>query len=129
MELNQSIFEECFTSMLNRDHPDPAKRNGVMSLDSSRTGSTEEITTYDSLDPSLGQARENLYLAGKGWAAYLALEQIFKQLKQADLAQQARQAADRAAATITKSYDETLGFIPAIMDGHDQSPIIPAIEG
>ena len=43
----------------------PCARNGMMALDSSRTMGGAEITTYDSLDVSLGQARNNIYLAGQ----------------------------------------------------------------
>ena len=56
-EKQAEVIKACLPSMLNRDNPDPVKRNGIMSLDSSRAGSTDEITTYDSLDPSLGQSR------------------------------------------------------------------------
>ena len=49
-----------------------------MQLDSSRCAGGAEITTYDSLDVSLGQSRNNIYLAGKIWASYLALEKLFR---------------------------------------------------
>ncbi|MGO4375470.1 glycoside hydrolase family 52 protein, partial [Paenibacillus sp. MCAF20] len=45
---NKEIFVQCMASMLNRDHPEPLKRNGIMGLDSSRTEGGAEITTYDS---------------------------------------------------------------------------------
>lgn len=60
-----------------RDHPVPEERDGIMSCDSSRTQGGAEITTYDSLDKSLGQARDSLYLGGKAWAAYVLLNKIF----------------------------------------------------
>ena len=53
-------IQDCFESMLNRDHPDAEQRNGLMGLDSSRTQGGAEITTYDSLDVSLGQSRNNI---------------------------------------------------------------------
>lgn len=55
--LDQSIgtFHSTLTSLVNRDHPDPLMRDGIMSADSSRTLGGSEITTYDSLDTSLGQ--------------------------------------------------------------------------
>ncbi|GAA3329848.1 hypothetical protein GCM10020331_079990 [Ectobacillus funiculus] len=77
LKANMNIVERCFESMLNRDHPQPEKRNGLMGLDSSRVMGGAEITTYDSLDVSLGQARNNIYLAGKIWASYVALEKLF----------------------------------------------------
>lgn len=128
-ETQAEVIKACLPSMLNRDNPDPVQRNGIMSLDSSRAGATDEITTYDSLDPSLGQSRENLYLAVKSWGAYLALVKLLKRLGEEGLAAQAEAAAQRVADTVSSSYDEQLGYIPAILDGVDQSPIIPAIEG
>jgi hypothetical protein len=68
------VLKKCFRSLVNRDNPDKTKRNGVIGLDSSRTMGGAEITTYDSLDASLSQARNNLYLAGKCWATYVVLE-------------------------------------------------------
>ena len=49
-------------------------RTGLMTYDSSRCDEGKEITTYDSLDESLGQARANTYLAVKCWATWLALD-------------------------------------------------------
>lgn len=80
LEESQGVFHGALESLLNRDHPDAARRDGVMSADSSRTLGGSEITTYDSLDTSLGQARDNLYLGGKTFAAYVALEKIFLRL-------------------------------------------------
>ena len=122
------IFKKCLKSMLNRDHPKDAKRNGLMGLDSSRTLMGAEITTYDSLDVSLGQSRNNVYLAVKGWASYLAMADIFNQNKLPQDAAKATQQAERAATTIA-SFLNKEGFIPAIMGEPCTSRIIPAIEG
>ena len=123
------VFRECLASMQNRDHPDPARRDGVMSLDSSRCGREAEITTYDSLDASLGQARDNLYLAVKCWAAYLALETVLAEMGYADEAKSARRSAELAARTVAAAYDRDLGYIPAILNSDSRSAIIPAVEG
>lgn len=128
MERNLTVLESCLQSMLNRDHPDPAKRNGVMALDSSRTMGGAEITTYDSLDVSLGQARNNIYLAGKCWAAYLAMERIFRDNGNMELSQTAGRQAELCAATIVASVTEG-GYIPAVIGEGNDSKIIPAIEG
>jgi xylan 1,4-beta-xylosidase len=125
---NMAILERCFDSMLNRDHPDPSKRNGIMALDSSRTMGGAEITTYDSLDVSLGQARNNIYLAGKCWAAYVALEKLFAENGMDDLARSAGQQAEKCAATIV-SHMKPEGYIPAVVGEGNDSKIIPAIEG
>ncbi|MEK8214368.1 glycoside hydrolase family 52 protein [Paenibacillus sp. FSL L8-0463] len=128
MERNLTVLESCLQSMLNRDHPDPEQRNGVMGLDSSRTMGGAEITTYDSLDVSLGQARNNIYLAGKCWAAYLAMEKIFRENGNTELSETAGAQAERCAATIVASVTED-GYIPAVIGEGNDSKIIPAIEG
>jgi len=125
------LLAECLQSMQNRDHPDPARRDGLMSFDSDRCGQTDEITTYDSLDPSLGQARRNAYIGGKCWAAYLTIQWLLNEADPARWAEQADaagQSAKLAAATLTAAFDEKLGYIPAILDGRDVSAIIPIVE-
>ncbi|MBN8215018.1 MAG: beta-xylosidase [Spirochaetes bacterium] len=119
----------CLESLLRRDHPDEARRDGVMKLESSRCEGGGEITTYDSLDHSLGQSRQNLYLAVKGWAAYLALEKVLGGSGNGAQALQARRGAERAARTIAAAFDEKKGFIPALLDGKSESAILPGIEG
>ncbi|MBO2943491.1 beta-xylosidase [Paenibacillus sp. F411] len=128
LEKRLPLLEQCLTSMLNRDHPDPSKRNGIMGLDSSRCKGGAEITTYDSLDQSLGQARNNIYLAGKCWAAYVALEQIFRNAGNDVSAGIAAEQADRCATSIV-SFAKEDGYIPAILGENNDSKIIPAIEG
>ncbi len=122
------LLEACFQSMLNRDHPDSDKRNGLMGLDSSRTMGGAEITTYDSLDVSLGQSRNNLYMAGKCWAAYVAMEKLFARFGKPDLAVMAGSQAERCASTIAAQLNEQ-GYIPAVIGEGNDSKIIPAIEG
>ncbi len=122
------VLKKCFLSLVNRDNPDESSRNGVIGLDSSRTMGGAEITTYDSLDASLSQARNNLYLAGKCWAAYVVLEKIFKETSQDDLAKEAGLQAEKCAATIIENVSED-GSIPAILNEGSASRIIPAIEG
>ena len=121
-------IERCFESLLNRDNPDPKLRNGLMGFDSSRTEGGGEITTYDSLDHSLGQARKNVYLGGKCWASYLALEKLFKLLDNDSLASLAHDAAKLTAKTLENAFDNDLGFIPAVLENGNQSAIIPAVE-
>lgn len=128
IEKHAELFTRCFESLLRRDHPDPEKRNGLMGFESSRTDGGGEITTYDSLDHSLGQARENIYLGGKCWASYLALESIFKRLKDDAQAEQAQAAALRCSETLAAAFDEEAGYIPAVLDGESKSAIIPAAE-
>ncbi|MGE9295626.1 MAG: glycoside hydrolase family 52 protein [Puniceicoccales bacterium] len=125
---NLSVFEDCLTSLINRDHPDPSQRDGVMDADSSRCDGGSEITTYDSLDTSLGQARRNLYLAVKSWAAYLGIEQILASNNKSEAATNAHTQAVRCAATIV-AHQQPDGSLPAILEPNNASRIIPAIEG
>jgi len=127
-DANLETFEACLQSMINRDHPDPEKRNGIMSLDSSRTMGGAEITTYDSLDISLGQSRGNIYLAVKSAASYVALERLLKQAGRDELAEMAGRQADLCAKTLIDHMTEE-GYIPAVLDEGNESRIIPAIEG
>lgn len=125
----RGIIEDCLISMENRDHFDPKQRDGIMSLESSKCGDTDEITTYDSLDPSLKQSRDNIYIAGKCFASYLLLEMMMSKLGKTDLAVRAKAQAQKCAASMVSHYDEKLGYIPAILDGKCEIAIIPAIEG
>ena len=125
---NLPTFEKILTSLLNRDHPDPAQRDGVMSLDSSRCAGGSEITTYDSLDVSLGQARNNLYLAVKCWGSYVGLADLFSTIGDKKRAAIAHDQARRAAATISATADKN-GLLPAVLHENVESRIIPAIEG
>jgi hypothetical protein len=128
IQKHTEIFARCLESLLRRDHPDPEQRNGLMGFESSRTKGGGEITTYDSLDHSLGQARDNIYLGGKCWASYLALDYIFNLLGDAEQAQSCQVAALRCSETLAAAFDEKGGFIPAVLDGENQSAIIPAAE-
>lgn len=121
-------LQDGFRSMQNRDHPDPAQRNGLMGLDSDRTDGGAEISTYDSLDVSLGQSRNNIYMAGKCWAVYVALEKLFADEGRSDLAAEAGEQADRCAASIAAQLNDQ-GYIPAVLGENNDSRIIPAIEG
>ncbi|OAS86824.1 MULTISPECIES: glycoside hydrolase family 52 protein [Metabacillus] len=125
---NIDIFIRCFESMLNRDHPNPEERNGIMALDSTRVMGGAEITTYDSLDVSLGQARNNIYMAGKCWASYVALEKLFAGNGLEVLAKQSGVQAEKCAESIV-SFVTEVGYIPAVVGENNDSKIIPAIEG
>jgi hypothetical protein len=125
---NLKRFAECLRSMVNRDHFDEEKRDGVMSLDSSRCEGGTEITTYDSLDASLGQSRNNLYLAVKCWAAYVGLEDLFRRKKLSAESALAGRQAGLCAATVAGALRED-GYIPAVFGEGVESRVIPAIEG
>lgn len=122
-------LEDCAESMRRRDHPDPDKRNGIIGWDSDRCGPKgSEITTYDSLDVSLGQARNNLYLAVKALGAWHLMEHAFAKLGLEKQASDARREATRLAATLASLAGED-GYFPAVFEAGNKSRIIPAVEG
>ena len=127
---HEGTLRAALASLQARDHPDQARRDGLMSLDSDRCGGGAEITTYDSLDVSLGRARGNVYLGGKTWAAYVCLEATFYGMGLETEAAAARQQADRAAATVAAALLPGGRGLPAVLGaGGSNSSIIPAIEG
>jgi hypothetical protein len=117
----------CLASIRTRD----ANGDGVMDRDSDRCAGGAEITTYDSLDISLGQARNNLYLAVKAWSALVCLEALFRRIDggKSPESQAAAESAACAARTIADRMLEAEGFIPAVFESDNRSCIIPAIEG
>jgi hypothetical protein len=120
----------CAESMHQRDNPDPAKRDGILKHDSDRCGEDgAEITTYDSLDVSLGQARNNLYLAVKTLGAWVLLERAFATLQLPKAAADARATADLLAKTLTTKFESDTGFFPAVFEQGNRSRILPAVEG
>ena len=136
---------EAFTlaveSILARDR----NGDGIMDADSDRCGSGSEITTYDSLDASLGQARNNLYVAVKAWSALVCASATLDKYAHAAsahlsgsavtgpslmaLARRASESSSRAAATVVSRMDAREGYIPAVFEGGNTSRIIPAVEG
>lgn len=127
----RSTLKACLESLINRDGP-AENRDGIMTLDSSRCDSGQEITTYDSLDPSLGQARNSAYLAVKTWATYLGLSRIFDALGDEDSATEAEEQAALAVRTITAFWNENEERFPAVFEKDSPSfgsRVIPVIEG
>jgi hypothetical protein len=117
----------CLASLRARDR----NGDGIMDVDSDRCAGGAEITTYDSLDVSLGQARNNLYLAVKAWATYVCLESQFGRLfgPASPQARSAGEAAGLTAAAILERVVEPEGYIPAVFESDNRSRIIPAVEG
>jgi len=120
-------LSSCLASIRARD----ANGDGVMDRDSDRCSGGSEITTYDSLDISLGQARNNLYLAVKAWAALVCLEALFRRIDggASPEAEAAAGDAAAAAATVAGRMLKDEGYIPAVFESDNRSAIIPAIEG
>ena len=128
LNTHSQVLKDCLDSLLNRDNPVPQKRDGLIHYESTRTEGGGEITTYDSLDHSLGQARNNIYLGGKCWASSIALEHLFHALGDTERESIAKEAAARSADTLSKAFDPKLGFIPAVLEEGNKSCIIPAVE-
>ena len=122
------LLRSCLSSLQNRDDPEPERRNGLVSLDSARCAGTFEITTYDSLDSSLGQARNSLYLASKTWAAWHGLRLLFERGALPELAAAAGNSARQLEQTVFEWYDPKLGYLPALRQGCS-SAILSAVEG
>ncbi len=124
---NAKVIEKCFISMCNRDGEE---KDGIMDVDSARCEGGWEITTYDSLDPSLGQARGNTYIAVKCLACYIACMDMFEGVYGAEsyLTAQA-EAQALLCATSLLSYRNEDGTFPAIYKEDNNTMIIPAVEG
>jgi hypothetical protein len=128
---NTAILQSCLNSMLLRDDTNAATRDGVTTYLNER-GTTQEITTYDALDSSLKSPRLNAMTTVKNWASYLALQAMFKQIGDTVDATTCSNMAGLAAQSIVNAwnnYHGTLGYIPAFLDGSNQTPLLPIVEG
>jgi hypothetical protein len=126
----RATLRACAESLRRRDDPEPARRDGLLKWDSDRCGPTgSEITTYDSLDVSLGQARLNLYLQVKALAAWGLLEEGFAWIGAATDSVRAGASAELLARTLEGKFDPALGAFPAVFEGGNRSVILPAVEG
>jgi hypothetical protein len=129
----EGVLEACLSSMRRRDHPAASKRAGVLRFDSTRCAGGQEITSYDSLDPSLAQARNNLYVAIKCWASYLGLALLghaaFGAARGREFIAEATDAAHLDETSVLRQVGPG-GVIPAIFEpGATDARILPAIEG
>ncbi len=129
LRAQRKVLLACADSLHRRDHPDAARRDGLLKHDSDRVGHGAEITTYDSLDVSLGQARNNLYLGVKTLNAWVLLERAFASLGETGASADARATADLLARTLTTKFEADTGFFPAVFEKGNRSRILPAVEG
>ena len=125
LKRNKSVIKACLQSMINRSGD-----VGFAQYDSTKTAGGQEITTYDSLDHSLAQTRNNVYIAVKSWASYRALALLFRDLG-ADAEQ--KRSEDLAVKVAGVVADQAVdGVLPAIFEKGNPgyaSRILPAIEG
>jgi hypothetical protein len=125
LKKNKSVVEACLESMINRSGD-----VGFAQFDSTRCAGGQEITTYDSLDHSLAQTRNNVYIAVKSWASYWALALMFREL---DSTADQKRSSDLAAKVASVVSDQAVdGVLPAIFEKSSpgySSRILPAAEG
>jgi hypothetical protein len=120
---NAHILSACYDSLANRSE------SGWIDRDSARCGSGSEITTYDSLDESLGQARANLYLAIKTWAAVQGLRMIDRLAGSGT--SYSGENEDAVAIESILLHTTAEGVLPAVFEPENagfRSRILPAIE-
>ena len=127
---NGHVLLACLDSLRNRGGD-----SGIPEFDSTRCGAAgAEITTYDSLDHSLAQTRNNLYMGVKFWASFRGLATVFARLggpAWLDARGKALALAERAAETLCRQAGPD-GVIPAVFEPDNtgyHSRILPAAEG
>ena len=108
-----SVAREMITSMENREHFDPARRDGILRAQSDRVGTGKEITTYDALDNTLQNSRGNVYIVVKTWCAAIMLESWFKAEGDEKEAKRCAALAQRTANSLSKSYSPERQAFPA----------------
>ncbi len=125
LKRNRGVVEQCLESMINRGGD-----VGFAQYDSTRTAGGQEITTYDSLDHSLAQTRNNVYIAVKSWASYRTLALLFRELGAAADEKRSMDLAVKVAGVVADQAVD--GVLPAIFEKGNPgyaSRILPAIEG
>jgi len=129
LQANEAVIHQAFDSMLRRDDPDPAKRDGITTYASIVKGRNRpECTTYDAMDPSLNAPQNSLYISMKSFACYLMLKPVFNQLGEPDLAKQSAEAAAYTAKGIDSHWNPSLNYFPGLFDGKSKTAVIPAVE-
>lgn len=126
---NSGTLHEDFQSMQLRDDIDPKKRDGITTYISNVGERGGEITTYDSMDRSLREPQNNLYIAVKSFAVYSVLQDVFHALGDEEEAHEARRATAYTAKAIESHWDSKRKMFPATFDAKTNTAIIPAIEG
>jgi hypothetical protein len=125
LQSNQAVVDACLSSMINRSGD-----VGFAQFDSTRCLGGQEITTYDSLDHSLAQTRNNIYIAVKSWATYRALALMFRELNDAASKARCEELAAKVASVVCDQAVD--GVLPAIFEKANpgySSRILPAVEG
>ncbi len=122
---SRKVLQACLASMVNR-----GGEVGFAQYDSTKTAGGQEITTYDSLDHSLAQTRNNVYMAVKSWATYHGLALMFRDLGDKKAQEKCRRLAEKVAGVVAEQAVD--GVLPAVFEKGNPgygSRILPAIEG
>ena len=125
LKSNKTVVDACLASMTNRSGD-----VGFAQFDSTRCAGGQEITTYDSLDHSLAQTRNNIYIAVKSWATYKSLELMFRESGDRSNQTRCKQLAAKVASVVCDQAVD--GVLPAIFEKANpgySSRILPAVEG
>jgi hypothetical protein len=124
---NLSVLQTCLNSMLLRDNTNSTARDGI-----TKNVNAGEITTFDNLDGSLRAPAFSGRLAVRNWACYLALNAMLTQIGDAADATTCQNMAAVVAQTIVNrwnTYQASLGYLPALLDGSSTAATTPMVEG
>lgn len=116
---------ELMTSMENRDHWDPERRNGVLKGESANAGSGGELTAFGALGgsaPALSRAHGNIYLAVKAFCANLMLTTYFQNNNDLHSADFSYAFAQKTAQSLVAAFDAGRQALPANL-------LDPGVEG
>lgn len=122
------VAREMVFSMENREHFDPARRDGILRAQSDRVGTGKEITTYDALDNTLQNSRGNVYIVVKTWCAALMLESWFKAEGDDENAKRCAALAMRTANSLSKSYNPQKAAFPANLLESSDALVMAALD-
>jgi hypothetical protein len=104
---------ELLVSMENRDHHDPAQRNGILKAESILCGPRgAESTTFASVDDALGVSHGSAYIAAKTFCACILLTTYFQNNNDLHSADYAYAMAQKTATTLAASFDEATSLFP-----------------
>ncbi len=104
---------ELLTSMENRDHWDPEKRNGILKAESNKSDEGAEVTAYAGMGGALEKVPGNLYLAVKTFCANLMLTTYFQGNNDLHSADYSYAFAQKTANALIAAFDAETGVLPA----------------
>lgn len=126
MNFSQDELLALYNSILMRDSILPETRLGVMNINSSKCGDGGEITTYDSIDHSLGVSRGNLYLNMKRLNALKCIQLLSD--NNTEFIASVQKEFMLVLKNIEESYDETQNKFFANKQLNVETAILPVIE-